>query len=79
MSRTMVVLLSLLMVGAAAQVEAQGRGTRQNRQVMSRQEIARDPLALGVAVGEGRRRDDLAIDEGVGWRHYAILRNRYAG
>lgn len=49
MSRSFVVLLSLLMVGAAAQVEAQGRGNRQNRQGMSRQEIAR---AQGVPPGQ---------------------------
>lgn len=49
MSRSFVVLLSLLMVGAAAQAEAQGRGNRQNRQVMSRQEIAR---AQGVPPGQ---------------------------
>lgn len=50
MSRTTVVLLSLMMVGAAAaQVDAQGRGNRQNRQGMSRQEIAR---AQGVPPGQ---------------------------
>lgn len=47
MSRTTVVVLSLLMIGTAAQVDAQGRGNRQNRQG-SRQEIAR---AQGVPPG----------------------------
>ena len=45
-------------------------------------QVAAEPLALVVAVGERRRGDDLAVDERVvgsrSARHYVIIRNGYA-
>src|SRR6266545_3755445 len=40
-------------------------------------EVAREPLPLVLAIGEGGRSHHFAVDERIGCRHYVIIRNDY--
>ena len=50
---------------------------RDQEHLLAGGQVAAQPGALVLAVGERRRGDDLAVDERVVWRHYVIIRNDY--
>ena len=52
---------------------------RNQEDLLAGGQVASEAIALALPVGERARRDDLAIDERVVGRHYAIIRNHYPG